>query len=212
MASPRAGWTLGGGASYQGSAFAFGGGNGTYAKDSRTGTLAFGGSVHFTGHDGVLDLRLSNLRYQQSKSLLRGDRGGRDLILREGDGFSRNNVTFATVNPAGLTVSENRVALSGAGATLTAAGGGGLRPASTRRATALDPISLTLPLGEGTDCQQALVKDGTGKYATGQQPGSAQLASTGFETTGLLAAGGGLLALGALALAIARRKTGSHVA
>ncbi|NUL46605.1 HtaA domain-containing protein [Cellulosimicrobium funkei] len=207
----QGGWTLGGGASYEGNTFAFGGGNGSYAKDSRTGTVAFGGSVHFTGHDGVLDLRLSNLKYRQtspSSAVIVADVTSSSL---EGDGFSRDNVTFATVNPAGLAVSENRVALSGAGATLTAAGAEAFA-GFYEAGTALDPISLTLPLGEGTDCQQVLVKDGTGQYATGLQPGAAQLASTGAGTTGLLAAGGGMLALGALALVIARRTTGSHVA
>ncbi|MGW9551380.1 HtaA domain-containing protein [Citricoccus zhacaiensis] len=207
----QGGWTLGGGASYAGSAFTFGGGNGSYAKDSRTGTVTFGGSVHFTGHDGVLDMNLSNLRFKQtspSSAVIIADVTSSSM---DGDGFSRSNVTFATVNTSNLSVGQHSVSLNGASATLTAAGAEAFA-GFYEAGTALDPISLTLPLGEGTDCQQVLVQDGTGQYATGQEPGSVQLASTGAETTGLIAAGGGLLALGALALVLARRQQGSHAA
>ncbi len=207
----QGGWTLGGGASYAGSSFAFGGGNGSYAKDSRTGTVTFGGSVHFTGHDGVLDMNLSNLRFRQTSPSSAEIIADVKSSSMEGDGFSRSNVTFATVNTSNLSVGQNSISLNGASATLTASGAEAFA-GFYEAGTALDPISVTLPLGEGTDCQQVLVKDGTGQYATGQEPGSVQLASTGAETTGLIAAGGGLLALGALALVLARRQQGSHAA
>ncbi|MFC0249581.1 HtaA domain-containing protein [Citricoccus parietis] len=207
----QGGWTLGGGASYSGSAFTFGGGNGSYAKDSRTGTVTFGGSVHFTGHDGVLDMNLSNLRFRQTSPSSAEIIADVTSSSMEGDGFSRSNVTFATVNTSNLSVGQNSVSLNGASATLTAAGAEAFA-GFYEAGTALDPISLTLPLGEGADCQQVLVADGTGQYATGQEPGSVQLASTGAETTALIAAGGGLLALGALALVLVRRQQGSHAA
>ncbi|MDY2941772.1 MAG: HtaA domain-containing protein [Varibaculum sp.] len=56
----KGGWTLGGGSTWNGSAFTFPTSSGTYNTRSASGTFSFGGSVHFTGHEGVLDVILSN--------------------------------------------------------------------------------------------------------------------------------------------------------
>lgn len=204
-------WSTNSGAAYSGGAFTFGAGSGTYAKDSRTGTVSFPGSVHFTGHDGVLDLTLSNLRFRQdgpsSATLIADVRSS----STDGEKSNRAGVKFATISTSGLQVTAGQVTLKGAATTLTAAGAESFA-GFYEAGTALDPVSLTIPLGESTDCRQVLVKDGTGAYATGAEPGSGSLAATGVEAGGLLGAGAGLLALGVAAVAAARRRQGQHVA
>src|SRR5699024_4865574 len=57
--------SVGGGAARSGGAFTWGAGSGDL-DDSGKGTLTFPGWVQFTGHDGVLNLRISNLRVEMN--------------------------------------------------------------------------------------------------------------------------------------------------
>lgn len=53
-------WETSEGASYETPEFEWTGASGSYDPQQGTGKVSFSGSVHFTGHDGVLDLTLAN--------------------------------------------------------------------------------------------------------------------------------------------------------
>ena len=53
-------WETADGASYETPEFTWGGATGSIDPETGVGSVSFTGSVHFTGHDGVLDLTLAN--------------------------------------------------------------------------------------------------------------------------------------------------------
>ena len=53
-------WDTSDGATYETPEFAWTGATGSFDPASGTGSVSFAGSVHFTGHDGVLDLTLGS--------------------------------------------------------------------------------------------------------------------------------------------------------
>jgi hypothetical protein len=53
-------WETTDGADYETPEFAWSDGTGSYDPATGTGSVSFTGTVHFTGHDGVLDLTLAN--------------------------------------------------------------------------------------------------------------------------------------------------------
>ncbi|MGP5164712.1 HtaA domain-containing protein [Arthrobacter rhombi] len=199
----KGGWTLTG-ASYNGSDFTFGAGSGSYSTKNSTGNVQFGGSVHFSGHDGVLDLRLSGLRLQQTSASTGSLIANVSSSDMDGKKSSRNGVAIGTVSFRGASVTGSRVAISNAPVTLTAAGAKAFA-GFYEAGESLDALSANLPLGEGTNCSQVLVKDGTGAYATGGSVGST-LASTGAESTVFALAGIGSVLLGSFLLLMRRRR------
>lgn len=56
----KGGWDLAGGATWNGAAFNFPVSHGTYSSKTASGTINYAGSIHFTGHHGVLDVHMSN--------------------------------------------------------------------------------------------------------------------------------------------------------
>lgn len=53
-------WETSDGADYETPEFVWTDGTGTFDPETGTGSVSFTGTVHFTGHDGVLDLTLAN--------------------------------------------------------------------------------------------------------------------------------------------------------
>lgn len=53
-------WEPSDGVTYESPVFTWSGATGTIDPETGTGSVSFTGSVHFTGHDGVLDLTLAN--------------------------------------------------------------------------------------------------------------------------------------------------------
>ncbi len=80
------------------------------------GTVSFPGSMHFSGHDGILNLTISNVRVKSSGSsgTLVADVRSSDM---EGNKSSYGSVSFATLNFSSVGANGGR-----ASATLTAAG------------------------------------------------------------------------------------------
>lgn len=123
-------------------------GIGSYDLESGAGTVSYTGSVHFTGHDGQLDITLSNPRIEVTSSttatlymdvVSKGYNGGADV--------DETGVAFATLTlPEGVVSDdEESISWSNAAATLTADGAaafGGFYSAGTE----LDPASFTFPL------------------------------------------------------------------
>ncbi len=202
----KGGWTLGS-VTYSGSTFNFASGSGTFDKTKRTGTVGFPGSIHFTGHDGTLDLKLSNVRIAQngpSAGTLYANVASSDT---DGKKTNRSNIAFATLDLSGLSVSANTVSVSGAPATLTAAGAAAFA-GFYNAGTALDPVSFSFPLGKASGCSNVLVSAGTGIYAGTEldnESGVGTLASTGAESAIVLSVGGALLLASGAGLLMLRR-------
>jgi hypothetical protein len=125
-----------GGAQQTGDGLTWGTGSGSLANG---GTVTFPGSVHFTGHKGILDTTFSNLRVKSTGS------GKASLILNsksqdmEGKDASQSNVTFATITFSGdgsQGISNGKVSLTADGAKAFA----GFYSAGQ----ALDSMNLTL--------------------------------------------------------------------
>lgn len=111
-------WDLNG-TTYSNNAFQWSKGTGSF-KDGK-GSISFTGSVHFTGHHGILDTTISNPRLEINgkTAVLYATVVGNDM-----DGKSQNygEVALLNVDVSGLQVSGDKISISGAGTTITAEG------------------------------------------------------------------------------------------
>ena len=111
-------WDLNG-TTYSNNAFQWTKGTGSF-KDGK-GSISFTGSVHFTGHHGILDTTISNPRLEINgkTAVLYATVVGNDM-----DGKSQNygEVALLNVDVSGLQVSGDKISISGAGTTITAEG------------------------------------------------------------------------------------------
>ncbi|ARZ70390.1 hypothetical protein SMD11_4797 [Streptomyces albireticuli] len=204
---------LSGGAQQSGSAYRFVKGHGSYDASASSLDAAFDGAVRFTGHEGKLDLKLSDLRVKASGTTgtLTADVSTKELS--SGNVVNSDDLPLATLKlPAGaLTAKDGVVTLSAVPATLTAQGAKVFE--NYEAGEALDPVTLSattvpgakLPAG-GTGTSTG----GGGDVTGGTPAGSASLAATGADApTGPLlgAAGALLLAGGGAVYATRRRKT-----
>ena len=111
-------WDLNG-TTYSNNAFQWAKGTGSF-KDGK-GSISFTGSVHFTGHHGILDTTISNPRLEINgkTAVLYATVVGNDM-----DGKSQNygEVALLNVDVSGLQVSGDKISISGAGTTITSEG------------------------------------------------------------------------------------------
>ncbi|QJW37956.1 HtaA domain-containing protein [Cellulosimicrobium protaetiae] len=169
-----------------GSAFTWSGGKGSFNTDLGKGRASFGGSVSFSGHEGILDLRISNPRV-----VVNGSTGTLVVDVRssdmEGNTSSSNGVAFASLDLSGKkATSGSTITWSGAPATLTAAGAKAFA-GFYEAGTALSPVTFSFPIGGDVECDAY----------------SGALASTGSDAGSLALLAGTLLLTGA-ALLVAR--------
>jgi len=141
-------WDTDGGATYETPEFQWSGANGTYDPESGTGSVSFDGLVHFTGHDGVLDLTLAQptIEFEGDTAALLLDAKSNDM-----EGEVAVDEAQAWVGdvalPADVQVADGALSATGAGTTLTNAGVtafAGFYEAGDE----LDPLSFTLTLAE----------------------------------------------------------------
>ena len=128
------------GVSTSGGAFVFSqASGGSYDRATGTGTSTYSGSVHFTGHNGILDVTLAN-------PVVRIDSAASATLLVTAGG---RQIAFATLNlsAGSLSTPNNTVSYSGVPATLTTEGvavfalnGSGFYPAGPP----LDPVSSVI--------------------------------------------------------------------
>ncbi|UFS58946.1 HtaA domain-containing protein [Subtercola endophyticus] len=172
--------------------FTWAGGAGTFNTEDSRGSVSFDGSVHFTGHAGALDMTIANPRVQitsASSAVLVADVSSKAL-----DGTTTSGaVTLAKIDlgsASASSVTSTQARWVNASTTLTSSGAasfGGFYQAGV----ALDPVTLTLPLGATVACDGYSAAAGSG----------GSLAETGATLTPLwgglafLLAGMGILSL-----------------
>ncbi|UTT59770.1 HtaA domain-containing protein [Cellulosimicrobium cellulans] len=174
-----------------GSAFTWSGGKGSFNTDLGKGRASFGGSVSFSGHEGILDLRISNPRVvvDGSSGTLVVDVQSSDM---EGKKSSSTGVAFASLDLSGKkSTSGSTITWSGVPATLTAAGAKAFA-GFYEAGTALSPVTVSLPVGGDVECDAY----------------SGALATTGSDAGSLALLAGTLLLTGAALLAVRRRRAG----
>ena len=187
------------GSSTSANAFTWTGASGSINVKDTVGRASWWGTVAFSGHGGLLDLRLSNPRVQIASA------STAYLILdvyatnSSGAVVTDGTVTFAQIAlPAGA-ISGDTVSVSGASTWLTGAGAsafGGFYKAGD----ALDPVSFELALGGDVPCDD--YSDPLKLAATG---------STGSDADAIWI-GALLLALGGAALVLRRRRRATRTA
>ncbi|MGO1435774.1 MAG: HtaA domain-containing protein [Canibacter sp.] len=176
----------------------FGGASGAVnVAENGIGSAQFGGSTHFTGHKGILDMTLSNPKVQ----LFGNGSGVLYLDVQANDragnpSVSASGVAFANLSGATPAISGDSVSVSGASATLTSAGAsafGGFYSAGE----ALDSVSFNVSLGGEVPC--------------GDDTNPATLAETGSDLQPMLLAGAAFIALMGMALMRASRRRAQQV-
>ncbi|MCI1964421.1 MAG: HtaA domain-containing protein [Ancrocorticia sp.] len=194
-------WTLSG-VTRDGGAFVFPATGGTFDTATRTGTLYFSGSVHFTGHDGILDLTISN-----PTLVVNGSTGSVYLTVKgsdmQGNKVDVGRVNFANGSFSTVSVSNGALSVSASSVTLTAAGAqafAGFYSAGQ----ALDNLNASAHLTAASSCDpvtgEKTYYDAFGNVTT------ADLANTGAsDVAGLAAAAAGFLLLGLAVVAMRRR-------
>ena len=194
-------WDLDG-VTYSDNAFNWSNGTGTYANGK--GSISFSGTVHFTGHKGVLDTTLSNPRLE-----INGSTGTLYLTVKsnnmDGKSINYGEVAFATVDTSGIQLSNGTLSLSGAAVNISETGSKAMAD-FYEPGKDMDPLSLSASVSSASSSTKTVtetVYEGEGcDPATGKK-----LASTGANgvATG---AGVGLAALaaGAGILVYSRRR------
>ncbi|WP_354024713.1 HtaA domain-containing protein [Conyzicola nivalis] len=145
-------WTVADGATYAVPNFGWSAGTGGYDAETGEGSLAFAGSIAFTGHGGVLNTIVSNPQVRlidATTGVLLLDISG---TTQDGTAIDSKSVEFADLDLTGVIENdEGSVTITAAPATLTDAGSAafGTYPSGE----ALDPV--TLAFSTAADCAVA---------------------------------------------------------
>ncbi|MFK8846308.1 HtaA domain-containing protein [Streptomyces sp. Ac-502] len=210
---------LAGGAVTSAAGYRFPKGHGTYDAAKASLAAQFNGSVRFTGHDGVLDLKFSNLKVTASgtKGTLVADVSAKARAT--GKVTDTPGMAVADLKiPAGALAAKNGVVtLKNVPATLTAAGSKAF-DSMYKPGRALDPVTAVvavdpkaqLPASSGDASGSSAVTGGTASFSSGSgASGSGSLAATGATVPSGALAGvaGALIVAGGAATYAVRRRT-----
>lgn len=171
------------------------------------GTWTFPGSVRFTGHDGVLNLTLSNLRVQvtgPNRGVLVADVQSTDM---DGNDVGGMNITLADLR-------FSSVSSSGGTATVTLTAAGAKAFASYYEAgETLDPLTVSVSGGGAETVEVCYDAQGNvvSRTPVSGGPGGGTLAATGADSIDLVRAGIVLIAVGAAAWFASTRRRRSTV-
>ncbi|WP_168200375.1 HtaA domain-containing protein [Protaetiibacter larvae] len=141
-------WTTDGDASYDTPVFTWAGGSGSADPEAGGLDVAYGGSVRFTGHGGVLDTTIANPHV-----VIDGDRAVLLLDItgttQEGTPVSSTGVEFAELDLTGVEASREGDTLSWTDvpASLTAAGAAAF--GTYPEGEALDPVTISATVESG---------------------------------------------------------------
>src|SRR5690625_764406 len=168
------GWTTSGGISDTDGGWTFSGGSGSINTETLGGSVTFPGTLHFTGHGGILDLQISDLTLRltgPTSGSLYADMVSNDM---EGNTSTYSGIQLATVSFPAVSAGSS-ISLSGASVTLTSAGAVGFA-GFYEAGTTLDTLDAELPIGGPVECSAAA---GTTLAATGADPIAPLLAVAG---------------------------------
>ncbi|MDF2420824.1 HtaA domain-containing protein [Trueperella pyogenes] len=195
-------WDLNG-ASWDGSNFNFPVSGGTFNTQTKSGTIYYSGSVHFTGHDGVLDLTISrpSLTINGNSGALYMNVVGSDM---SGKKFDLGRVHFANAAIDKISATDTAFNFSASSVTLTAAGAKAFA-GFYKAGEALAPLSGKATLVPATSCDPK-----TGELVEYDAFGK-KLAHTGAELPAVILAALTMLVMGAGLVVARRRKLDSVV-
>lgn len=153
-------WSTDGGATYTTPHFVWAKGEGVFEGESRSGAVAFDGSITFTGHDGALQVTLSDpqVRVDGDSAVLLLDvvSGSMEAAMAgKDDKTTHSDVPFVTIDLSDAEVEtaagQTTITVTDAPTTLTTKGEAAF--SNYPEGTAFDPISLTLTTD--SDCYPA---------------------------------------------------------
>lgn len=195
-------WDLSG-ASWDGTNFNFPVSGGTFNTKTKSGTIYYSGSVHFTGHDGVLDLTISrpSLTINGNSGALYMNVVGSDM---SGKKFDLGRVHFANAAIDKISATDTALNFSASSVTLTAAGAKAFA-GFYKAGEALAPLSGKATLVPATSCDPK-----TGELVEYDAFGK-KLAHTGAELPAVILAALTMLVMGAGLVVARRRKLDSAV-
>ncbi|MFF4740697.1 HtaA domain-containing protein [Streptomyces sp. NPDC001262] len=189
-----------GGAGQSGDGYRFPKGHGSYDAGTAALDAAFDGAVRFTGHEGQLDLKLSDLKVKANgtSGTLYADVSAKERS--SGKVVDTDDMPLAKLKlPAdALKAKDGVVSVPAAPATLTAQGAkafGGMY----KEGQDLDPVNVTVSVDKNATLPAA---------TSAAASGTAELAQTGASTGPLLAAAGALALAGGAAVYATRRRGG----
>ncbi|WP_206502141.1 HtaA domain-containing protein [Streptomyces chrestomyceticus] len=215
---------LAGGAVTSAAGYRFPKGHGTYDAAKATLAAQFNGSVRFTGHEGVLDLKFSNLKVTASgtKGTLIADVSAKARATGKVTNTPGMAVADLKIPAGALTAKNGVVTLKNVPATLTAAGSKAF-DAMYKPGQALDPVTAAvtvdpkaqLPDGGDTSGSSSAVTTGSGSagggtasFSSGSGAGGSLAATGATVPTGALAGvAGALIVAGGAATYAVRRRT-----
>ncbi|MEU8823620.1 HtaA domain-containing protein [Streptomyces sp. NPDC048636] len=187
--------TLSGGAAKHGSGYRFPDGEGSFDADKGSLEVKFAGAVRFTGHEGALDLKFSDLGVEVNgvKGALIADVSAKDRATGKVTRSQDVRLADLTTDSGSLEAKDDVITLTGLPAALTADGAkafGGFYEAGA----ALDPVSVAVSLDEDATLPGGTGGGGSGTGGSGSTGGDGGAgATTGGGTTG----GGSLASTGA---------------
>ncbi|MFD5424575.1 HtaA domain-containing protein, partial [Streptomyces sp. NPDC127084] len=133
--------------------FTFVDGTGTYDTATHATANAFKGSVHFSAHGGVLDIRMSDLKLSTRGSATPTGEITADVVTKKKDGTfdTRNDLAIATLDMSGVRPGQGTggaMVFKDIPAKLTA-GGAEAFSGFYQEGTQLDPATLTVKPATG---------------------------------------------------------------
>lgn len=142
------GWELAGGTTEKGGIFTWAKGSGSIEPSTSTGTVAFAGSVRFTGHEGVLDTTIANPRLvlNGAASSIVVDVSG---TTQAGAAVNQAAVSFATVDLSAATISSDADTVTFADAPVTLSAEGASAFGTYPEGEPLDALTLTVTGADG---------------------------------------------------------------
>ncbi|MFC0582163.1 HtaA domain-containing protein [Micrococcoides hystricis] len=187
------------GVTHSNGAFNFSNGTGTFDKTAGTGVLSLPGTLHFKGHSGALDMKMTNLKIKingANSATMIWDVSSKGY---EGQGgVDATGVEFASISGP-ISVTDDKISVSGAEVKLTKTGADAFA-GFYQAGQVMDPISFSASIGEGGSCSMVPADS-----AAAASAGKGGLAKTGASATPLAATGFGALLLGVAAFFAARR-------
>lgn len=138
------GWTTADDATYETPDFQWTGGTGRYNPEDGTGYLEFTGSVHFTGHDGLLDTTIKDpfIRFDGDSAVLLLDVSGPTM---DGTPFSRDDVEFVALPSVEVAGGD---AVRTVDATTELTEDGAVAFPNYAAGEAFDPVAISMTVGK----------------------------------------------------------------